>query len=625
MNYEHPLYGDFGYRGVVIGNSPAVNVLEHSEFTERAGIIFGILDEVLGKSCGPYGAQTIISDYPNTRATKDGFTIAMNLSFDPMGPEIDKIIARMAIDICGRINYAVGDGTTTAVMATYQMFNEIRELKRNKEFNHLPSRVFLEALHAVKDRIIEEHKNLIKTFAPNEVGDVMRKIAMVSTNSDEEISNMIADSYDKYRYPVIRCDQYDGPMTFMETIDGFPSKVRYGDKIYVNADKRAQYENVFVLMFDHQVNDKEYTSIILPMLNLMKAMGQKLMVIAPSYDDAVLYTKIRSAVLNEYKMQSSISLIIASYPMNTDSDRKAILDLALILGTTVIDKTMRAEIFAYLADVPEEGQPTPNIMDVFGWTGTAKLTALRMNGSAETWAHAPETHPGWKLNIGFATSVDMGDKESIFKSTQYDENLYNKTLECAKQELEDITKKYEILGTYTSEVYDAQRRYVALLMKTSVIHVGGDTVISRGMRMDAVEDAIRATESAFFNGYVLGANITLLTAIQNAKRHFETGVTKDKTPINIATSDAFEIAFRRVCARIYENKETLTESEIEAYIEKSVEQGAVFDIKLEEYSFDVIASAKTDEEVLAATCDLLSILLSGNQVLISRYQHPIDR
>ena len=34
------------------------------------------------------------------------------------------------------------------------------------------------------------------------------------------------------------------------------------------------------------------------------------------------------------------------------------------------------------------------------------------------------------------------------------------------------------------------------------------------MRADSVEDAIRAAESAFHNGYVLGGNISLLRAIK---------------------------------------------------------------------------------------------------------------
>ena len=85
-------------------DDPKINVINNDEFEKRVEKVFHILWETLSKSFGPYGAPTIICNYPFRHITKDGYTIMKNLSFNAAETNVDQAIADMAGDICGRLN-----------------------------------------------------------------------------------------------------------------------------------------------------------------------------------------------------------------------------------------------------------------------------------------------------------------------------------------------------------------------------------------------------------------------------------------------------------------------------------------------------------------------------------------
>lgn len=88
--------------------SPAINVISKEEFEKRVEEVFYLLWKTLSKSFGPYGAPTLIYNYPWSHVTKDGYTIMKSISMDASETKVDQAIADMAGDICGRLNYSVG-------------------------------------------------------------------------------------------------------------------------------------------------------------------------------------------------------------------------------------------------------------------------------------------------------------------------------------------------------------------------------------------------------------------------------------------------------------------------------------------------------------------------------------
>ena len=138
---------------------PAINVISKEEFEERIEKVFHLLWKHLSLSFGPYGAPTLITNYPWSHVTKDGYTIMKNLSMDASETLVDQVIADMAADICGRLNYSVGDGTTSAVIATNSIYQQYRSHKAELERMSLLPRDILKYYNEIKDSII--YKNIL--------------------------------------------------------------------------------------------------------------------------------------------------------------------------------------------------------------------------------------------------------------------------------------------------------------------------------------------------------------------------------------------------------------------------------------------------------------------------------
>lgn len=599
--------------------SPAYNVLSQEEFQERAKIVFGILDDILGKSFGAFGAPTIISNFPYSHITKDGFTIARNINFDFVaGEPVDRIIAGMAVDICARLNYAVGDGTTTAIIATNQIYKAAMEAFPDQ--SNIRARDLINAFTTVKDKLIVELQNAATPVTEENMTDIIHKIVEISSNGDNFITNIITDAYRELGYPSIHTEKSDTAETYCEITTGYPSKVRITDAIYVNTEnKTAEHKNVDVLVFDHRVKRSTYEKILAPIASFDKVLGRHLLCIAPSYDEDALQTVIRRDLNNEYARTNDVTLILCSYPASTGIDKKAISDLAMLLGTVLIDKAIENEIIESTDnDSTHDIRKFINISDrginnIYVFNGDSIDTIKSENRCVIS----KNVKDNYIVDLGFASSFVGSAKDSIFVTNNYKKNLYEKYLKEAKNDLEDIKKKYEILGTYTRDVYDAQSRYTSLQMKTATIYVGGDSTLSRDMLQDSVDDAVRAAESAYQFGYVQGCNVTLSGIIDKMLNQ-----ENNLTDLERKVLDILRIGFCSVYERVLYN--AFGDSDIcKEIIETSIREQKVYDLSTQEYNNNVINSAKTDIEILTATVDLLKLLLTGNQMIITNYSHDV--
>lgn len=600
--------------------TPAYNVLSQEEFQERAKTVFGILDDILGRSFGAFGAPTIISNYPYSHITKDGFTIARNINFDFVaGEPVDRIIAGMAVDICARLNYAVGDGTTSAIIATNQIYKAAMEVFPDQ--SNIRARDLIAAFTSVKDKLIVELQNAATPITEENMVDTIHKIVEISSNGDDFITNIITNAYKELGYPSIHTEKSDTAETYCEITTGYPSKVRITDAIYVNNEnKTAEHKNVDVLVFDHRVKRSTYEKILAPLASFDKRLGRHLLCIAPSYDEDALQTVIRRDLNNEFSRTNDITLVLCSYPSSTGVDKKAIADLAMLLGTVLIDKGIENEIIEKVDDdLNHDIRKYINISD----RGIANInvfvgdTVDLIKAESRKLTVSENVKESYVVDLGFASSFTGSAKDSIFVATNYKQNLYEKYLKEAKNDLEDIKRKYEILGTYTRDVYDAQTRYTSLQMKTATIYVGGDSTLSRDMLQDSVDDAVRAAESAYQFGYVQGCNVTLSGIIDKMLAENDELSELEKKVLEI-----LKIGFRSVYERVLYNAfgDAPTNKEI---IETSIKNQKVYDLSTQQYNNNVINSTKTDIEILTATVDLLKLLLTGNQMIITNYSHDV--
>ena len=182
-----------------------------------------------------------------------------------------------------------------------------------------------------------------------------------------------------------------------------------------------------------------------------------------------------------------------------------------------------------------------------------------------------------------------------------------------------------------------------------VIEVGGDSELSQKLLKDAVDDAIKAASSAFDNGVVNGCNVDMMKAIQDTLVECLTSPDLDERSTSIYSIllnilyDGFTDVYKTVLSNAFDDKEINRLYEVNEFFDKpvidldkediidentysmhdiiinhSVHSGKVFDVSTREFTSNVINSSKTDEEILVATIDLIALLISGNQMIITQ-------
>lgn len=657
-----------------LATPPCINIIDKETFNNRIHDVFDILYEALAKSFGPGGAGTFISIYPKYFNTKDGFTIMKNIAFDK---KLDQVICDMVMDICSRLNFTVGDGTTTAVIATGSIYNKYALCENDfAKMNILP-RDIINRLNRIKDDIlasIDKEAIHIRTDDPDELESSIRKVVWISSNGNQQITDMISTLYHELMYPAISCTlAKDGIMKY-KIVTGYNIDVSLMDKIYINNDDNTMVLNgANVIIFDHKVTKDTYQKILVPLNLQSRGRGKHLVCIAPYYDEVALGGVIRSDLLAEYKKSQDVNLVLTACTKTRGSDKVKLDDLAMLLNTTMITSQMEMDLIA----ATEAGKDFAEIYnldsrDIEGLSVAYNVDNEHLRLAPYTKDSAPTPY-GYEyrqsaLRVGYCDDLTIGLKDSTFSGFYYDENEYRKYMNIAKAELAEVQRRVETVGTYSFELIQKQERVHALSLKTGIIEVGATSEISQNYLKDMVDDAVKAAESAYNNGVVLGCNVTLSKVTLAHASDFDKYDDLDRKLLNII-ADGFVNVYQTVINNVApdvaiipdpdvydETHSEWTEDEVKELVDrihqltpfKNLEFTAdelnachslhkinricnlydfiirysIFNNKVIDlgdggrFTSDIINSAETDKEILKATIDLLSLLITGNQMVM---------
>lgn len=721
-NYDAQLEKSYARMGDhVIKGDPFLNVMTQEQFQDRVAHVFKLLADILSKSFGAYGAPSIIvNPSQDISYTKDGWTIAKNVTVDThLGSSVDLTIYRIVTDICGRLNYRVGDGTTTAIMATNAIYKSFMDFLTDylKEHNIRPRDV----INTMKEIAVMIEKGIREEAVPiqgtEDMLEKVRNIVKISTNDNAELTDFFVKVVKEVGAPIINCSVSKSLATKMEIIDGYRAPIIYGDKMFVtNEQGEGIYSTVDVIIFDHIVGNTAYTEIIKPLAEYSSNLGRQLLVIAPHYDAVTVRSNIARDIAEYARLRTPSKFILAVAGITGLLSNKYLFDLAMLLNTTVIDQNLEADIIQttrimgidHIFNINMRGIRGINIavekddrlasVTDDGTYFTDKKISYSNYRQALDSGVTPEDTSNVKtfvMRLGYVDSVTITDKTSMFQGFYFDQPTYEKYLLEAKIDMDELVEEYAQLATYSLDVVAAQSRYNALKLRLASIEVGGESIMSRDMIKDTVDDAIHATESAFTHGYILGCNVTTIRVINKLIHDLslcETSV-KNELSIKILESirDGFIEVYRAVLRNAFDDIEvklnksvieqcfSITKGETVAFMKIhmydafpyenyeeyydtlrfgqntpytgifvfdylmdftynrglrdkaefvnvsftdiiigiSLMTNQVFDLDTMKFNSNVINSANTDIEVMKATNDLMSILINGNQVILT--------
>lgn len=663
---------------------PQINVIPKEVFDERAKKVFKILWQTLSKSFGPYGAPTLIYNYPYSHVTKDGFTIMKNLSMNAVEGSLDQSIADMASDICGRLNYTVGDGTTSAVIATNSIYQSYLLNKDKLVNDFILPRDIMKAYNEIKEDVIKELSSHVKPIRSEDMEELKKnihKVVYISSNGDDEITNYISDIYGELGCPGITSTIAPDGITKKTIINGYKYNAILNDKVYINSDDNTmELADSDIIIFLKRVTLSTYDNILVPLNEQSRLRGRHLIVFAPMYDEAALKQRISPDLMTEYMKEKDINMVLMGYKNTSSHMRNLLEDFAMLVNT----KPISSEVEQQMLDDINRGLPIFRIFNIDG-RGIDGSTGLAYKYDEEAKKNniikyiigedslngrgfSPLSDEPGGFRLGFVRGCSLGLKSSLFKGDfVYNENLYNKMLEAAKLDLVEKERKYQKLGTFNLEVSEAQERLYALNLKMGCIEVGGDSELSQRMLKDQVDDAIKAANSAFIHGTVLGCNVDLITVLEKLKKEHATESSNDMVTIlyDILYNGFIDVyktvlmnAFRDIeidntnpmtIAKEFKNfilrgknykkvdKDTGIDDSLlidvikscikedpkysftihDLIVKYSIASHSVFDVSTFTFTDKVINSVETDEQILRATTDLISILIVGNQMVVT--------
>lgn len=267
---------------------------------------------------GPRGRNVVIRQYPiPPHITKDGVTVARAIE---LKDQIENIGAQLVKDVASKTCSDAGDGTTTATVLAQAIYNE--------GLKHISSGVNTSLLKSGIDKTVKEvtkYLDSIKTPIHQDDKDLLKHVALVSSNQDEELSTMLSDTLSKIGYDgVITIEDSPSSETFIEVTEGLQLDKGYVNSYFGNNEKEeCILENSIILVVDGKISSE---NDILPVLDSTAKSGRSLLIVCDAIEPKPL-----SVVLNN-TLRHHIKACVVYSPGFGESKKHKIKDLLSVVG-----------------------------------------------------------------------------------------------------------------------------------------------------------------------------------------------------------------------------------------------------------------------------------------------------
>lgn len=420
-----------------------MKILNGEEYTKAMLEGINKLANCVKMTLGPAGRNILIENpasYP--LITKDGVTVAKTIilqdRFENLGAQLAKNVALNTLS-------TVGDGTTTATVLAQALCNNINEyvMSKGTDVDIIEvKRGVIEACALIAAQIKEMSKSV-------STKEDFYKVAMISTNGDETLSNILADAIDKVT-----------PKGTITTTDSKTSNIRLEVENGVKFDrgpvtplmlgpngKKVTLENPIVFVSYKKL--AMATDVMMPMQVAGKA-GRPLFIVAPEIDgDALTMLTVNNAK-GTLKSCAIKAPVFAADPDGGLKDFEAICDA---IG-------FKDEYGEQIETFPED------------WLGSANAITVD--------AHTTVVIDG------------RGGKEGIAKR-------------C-----EELKETRDNCGEEGAAYEQFNVRIGSMMGGIAVIYVGAMTEIEQLEIKDRLDDAIHSLKAAAEGGVVEGGGWTLM-------------------------------------------------------------------------------------------------------------------
>jgi chaperonin GroEL len=393
---------------------------------------------------GPRGRNVILDKkFGSPTITNDGVTIAKEIELkDPW----ENMGAQMVKDVATKTNDIAGDGTTTATILAQAIIQEgLRVVTAGSNPMYVKKGI-QKAVDAAVEFIKKKSKQVRKR-------DEIASVAMISSNNDSEIGELIADAMEKVgKDGVITVEEAKGMETTLEVVEGMQFDRGYVSPYFVTDSERMEtiLDDAYILIHDKKISSMKD---LLPVLEKVAQVAKPLLIIAEDVEGEALAT----LVVN--KLRGTLQVAAVKAPGFGDRRKAMLEDVAILTGGRVISEE----------------------------------TGFKLENATIT-------------DLGRAKKITIDkDNTTIIEGSGKPQKVKERIGQI-KVQIEETTSDYD--------KEKLQERLAKLAGGVAVIKVGAATEIEMKEKKARVEDALAATRAAVEEGIVPGGGITLLHAAE---------------------------------------------------------------------------------------------------------------
>lgn len=407
-------------------------------------------EELVCSTMGPYGQCIALhNDVGSPVVTKDGVSVAKVIEFEE--PE-KNLIAQILRQAAEKTNDEAGDGTTTSTAIAAATVKEGNKMLATGADVNAIRRGITTALRDV-EKALDKSRVEFSSKDEAERTEILKKIAMISTNGDEQISELIASAVSKAgRTGIVTIKK--GTTYDLEQSTGMKiPNAGVVDYEFIRGapDKKVVLKKCRIFITTYELESPQVIraleqKVLGPIMNN----SESLLVISKKAEKGFLANMINNNAKGHLKNA------IVKAPYFGAVGREMMDDIAAMTSATVIDE--------------KEGH---------------KLGNVEIS------------------HLGYADEVEVSPFHTVIFGPKRDEPRIEKRIEILEQKAKaigykegDSDKTLERLAAITGSVYNVKIPSLSDIEDKEV--------------MDRVEDAINACKGALEFGYLPGGGVALL-------------------------------------------------------------------------------------------------------------------
>lgn len=590
-------------RQSILDYATTTNIVDREKTLESAREVLNIASEAVANTYGPNGSHSLYTDIPRGKAefTKDGISVLERISFRGA---MENSLFQYFLQTSRKVNQIVGDGTTTAFIATSKIFNRIYDLISNGKLNARPHDISI-ALRGVtklvQDKLMESANKL--PVDNNELLDTLGRIATISLNNDKPLADVLIEAY--------RAVGVDGNIIVQSSPDeefkivpsvGYRLDYGYYSASMINdgEDNAVKLQNSDILIFEGTPNNLEHEEMIKLLINEYREQGKPLTIILGGM--SVRLATYLSVVLHHSNRLNANTINIVEIPIGTKNQKERVADLGIVLNAKPIN--VATNILPGFEELPTEEYFNKPIKD-----------------------KASEALQFMKDNKYFGKSDVMSYSDyTIFENPQG----AGSDLHVARinETTVELNRKLKLPSTGELEIAQLREHLSFLTNKTLRLYVGGETDTIKKARIDLFDDAIRAIKATSKFGYSKGCNLDIILALNDSILELQGIIEKETKQSQIdlyqksillltATRDAFIDLYKLLISKFYDD------ATVNKLITKSVEDRKPFDLITGSFNDTVINPTLTDIVVVETAIGVVADLVVANQFVLSTLEDNI--